>query len=82
MYLVEHQEMFKSIRDGKPINDGHYMANSTMLAVMGRMCTYTGQELTWDQCFNSQERLGPSEYAWNDHVPPMRVPKPGKTKFI
>jgi hypothetical protein len=49
MYVIEHQHLFNSIRDGKPINNGHYMANSTMLAVMGRMCTYTGQALTWDK---------------------------------
>ena len=59
MYDLEHVALFNSIRDGKPINNGHYMANSTMLAVMGRMCTYTGQTLTWDQCMNSQEKLGP-----------------------
>jgi predicted dehydrogenase len=79
---VEHEELFKSIRDGKPINNGHYMANSTMLAVMGRMCTYTGQTLTWDDCFNSQERLGPTEYAWNDNVPEVHVAVPGRTKFV
>ena len=81
MYDLEHVALFNSIRDGKPINNGHYMANSTMLAVMGRMCTYTGQTLTWDQCFNSQERLGPSEYAWNDNVPAVAVAIPGRTKF-
>ena len=81
MYDLEHVALFNSIRDGKPINDGHYMANSTMLAVMGRMCTYTGQTLTWDQCINSQEKLGPSEYAWNDNVPAVAVAVPGRTKF-
>jgi predicted dehydrogenase len=43
MYVIEHQHLFNSIRDGKPINNGHYMANSTMLAIMGRMCTHMGQ---------------------------------------
>ena len=43
MYVNEHKAMFKSIRDGKPINNGQYMCNSTLLAIMGRMCTYTGQ---------------------------------------
>jgi len=81
MYDLEHVALFNSIRDGKPINNGHYMANSTMLAVMGRMCTYTGQALTWDQCFNSQERLGPADYAWNDNVPAVTVAVPGRTKF-
>jgi myo-inositol 2-dehydrogenase / D-chiro-inositol 1-dehydrogenase len=81
MYDLEHVALFNSIRDGKPINNGHYMANSTMLAIMGRMCTYTGQSLKWDQCFNSQERLGPSEYAWDDNVPPVQVAIPGRTKL-
>ena len=80
-YDAEHEELFNSIRDGKPINNGHYMANSTMLAVMGRMCNYTGKTLTWDECFNSQERLGPTEYAWNDNVPEVHVAVPGRTKF-
>ena len=81
MYDLEHVALFNSIRDGKPINNGDYMANSTMLAVMGRMCTYTGQALKWEQCINSQERLGPSDYAWDDNVPAVQVAIPGRTKF-
>lgn len=82
MYDLEHIALFNSIRDGRPINNGHYMANSTMLAIMGRMCTYTGKELTWEQCVNSQERLAPKEYAWNDDVPECKVPIPGRTKLV
>jgi predicted dehydrogenase len=82
MFTIEHEHLANSIRDGKPINNGHYMANSTMLAVMGRMCTYTGQTLTWDQCINSQERLGPETYQWTDEVPASEVAIPGKRKFV
>ncbi len=78
MYDLEHEAMFRSIRNGEPINDGHYMCNSTMLAIMGRMCTYTGQTLTWDECLHDQQRLGPSQYAWTDDVPPPEVAIPGK----
>ena len=75
MYLVEHQHLFKSIRDGAPINNGHYMCNSTMLAIMGRMAAYSGKTLTWDECYNSDERLGPTEYAWTDvPEPPVAIP--------
>jgi hypothetical protein len=81
MYDIEHAELFRSIREGRPINNGHYMANSTMLAIMGRMCTYTGQTLTWDECFHSEETLGPSEYAWTDDVPESIVAIPGKRKL-
>src|ERR1700684_2904136 len=50
MYDVEHQELFASIRAGNPINNGDYMANSTMIGIMGRMVCYTGQTLTWEEC--------------------------------
>jgi predicted dehydrogenase len=81
MYREEHVALFKSIRDGQPINNGHYMCNSTLIAIMGRMCTYTGQELTWDQVNSSKERLGPEQYAWGDvKVPPVAIP--GVTKFV
>ena len=53
MYQVEHDELFAGIRTGKPLNNGEYMAKSTMLAIMGRMATYTGQEITWEQAMNS-----------------------------
>ena len=81
MYLREHQELFKSIRDGQPINDGHYMCNSTLIAIMGRICAYTGQELSWEKINKSTQRLGPDSYVWGD-VPEPPVPIPGKTKFI
>lgn len=81
MYDVEHQELFASIRNGEPIHNGDYMAKSTMLAIMDRMVAYTGQQLTWDQCLASQERLGPTTYAWED-IPEPPIAIPGKTKFV
>ncbi len=80
MYQAEHDEMFASIRAGKPINNGLYAARSTLLAIMGRMAAYTGSYVTWEMALNSIENLGPSEYAWGD-VPKRAVPKPGVTKF-
>lgn len=77
MYVVEHQELFKSIREGNPINNGHYMCNSTMLAIMGRMAAYSGKTVSWDECFNSQVRLGPESYEWTD-CPTAPVAIPGK----
>jgi predicted dehydrogenase len=77
MYRVEHQEMFASIRNGTPINNGHFMCNSTMLGLLGRQAAYTGKLVTWDECASSDERLGPTEYAWGD-APESKVPVPGK----
>lgn len=80
MYQVEHDELFASIRSGNPRNDGHYMTYSTMLAIMGRMATYTGQTITWDQAMNSQEDLTPPKYEWGD-LPVAQVAMPGITSF-
>ncbi|MEM8678590.1 MAG: Gfo/Idh/MocA family oxidoreductase, partial [Planctomycetota bacterium] len=81
MYQLEHDALFRSIREGNPINNGHYMCNSTMIAIMGRMATYTGQTLTWDECLASEQVLGPTEYAWGD-VAEAAVAIPGKTEFV
>jgi predicted dehydrogenase len=85
MYDVEHVELFKSIREGQPINNGVYMSYSTLLAIMGRMATYTGQRITWDQALNSQLDLTPKTYDWGPvQLPPeaLAVAMPGMTKFV
>ena len=82
MYQTEHDEMFASIRAGEPINDGHFMANSTMLSVMARLASYTGQTVSWEQAMASTERLGPEDYAFGDDVPELIVPIPGRTRLI
>jgi len=79
-YQTEHDELFRSIRSGKPINNGQYMAKSTLLAIMGRMATYTGQEVTWEAALNSKERLGPEKYEWGP-APPVKIAIPGVTKL-
>ena len=61
MYQIEHNELFASIRSGEPINDGEWMAQSTLMGIMGRMAAYTGQEITWEQAMNSQEKLVPDD---------------------
>ncbi len=82
MYQTEHDELFASIRSGKPINNGPYMANSTLLAIMGRMAAYTGQAITWEMAMNSQEDLTPPKYDWDVPLPLPSMAKPGVTKFV
>jgi hypothetical protein len=41
-----------------------------MLAVMGRLASYTGQVVTWDQVMNSKLSLAPAAYTW-DTAPPI-----------
>jgi predicted dehydrogenase len=76
MYQNEHDELFASIRKGVPINDGEWMAKSTLLAVMGRMATYTGQVVTWEHVLKSEESLMPPKLAWDMKLgtPPVAMP--------
>jgi predicted dehydrogenase len=81
MYQVEHSELFASIRAGKPLNNGLYMAKSSMLAILGRMATYTGQTITWEQAVNSKQDLTPAKYEWGPIATP-KVAVPGVTEFV
>ncbi|MCP3920421.1 MAG: Gfo/Idh/MocA family oxidoreductase [bacterium] len=81
MYQNEHDALFASIRSGEPINNGEYMCNSTLMAILARMAAYTGQRITWDQALNSQEDLSPPAYEWSDlETRPVAVP--GVRKFV
>jgi predicted dehydrogenase len=78
MYDVEHVALFKSIREGKPINNGEYMCNSTMMAIMAREASYTGKAFEWEQMWNDEKVLGPSEMQLESgDFDPGPVPVPG-----
>ncbi|MDA9339142.1 Gfo/Idh/MocA family oxidoreductase, partial [Flavobacteriaceae bacterium] len=88
-YQIEHDRLFQSIRSGGVINNAEYGAKSTLTAIMGRMATYTGKEITWDQALNSQEILVPNDLSWSSSPPTLPdsngryvIPKPGETKII
>jgi len=81
-FQTEHDELFASIRRGQPINNGDYMARSTLLAIMGRMATYTGKKITWEQALASQEDLSPDGYDWRANPPESPIAVPGVTRFV
>ena len=64
------------------MNDGKRLATSTLLAIMGRMAAYTGQQVTWDQAMNSQESLVPKPVDWNGkhEVPGLAIP--GRSQVV
>ncbi len=81
MYQVEHNELFASIRSGKPINDTERGANSCLMAIMARQAAYTGQVITWEQAMGSEESLVPDDLSWDTPAPPVVVAVPGQRKF-
>jgi predicted dehydrogenase len=90
-YQREHDMLFAAIRAGKPVNNGDYMARSTMITVMGQISCYTGKEVTWEQINKSDFYYPPKpEQCRDDMEPPVKpgpdgsypVPKPGFTTMI
>jgi len=74
-YVQEHTDFIASIRAGKPYNELKTVAESTLTAIMGRMSTYSGKVVTWDQALNSQETLMPSGLTLGPlPTPPVAVP--------
>ena len=72
-HQTEMDVMFDAIANGKEMNLGEMGAIATMTAILGRMASYSGQRVTWEQAFNSNVDLFPPSLAW-DADP---GPKPG-----
>ena len=76
-YQTEHDDLFAAIRAGKPYNEGRMVAESTLTAIMGRMATYTGKQISWDDALNSDQTWGPDNYEFGP-LPVDPVPMPGR----
>ena len=81
-HQIEQDAFLEALRAGEVINNGEYMAKSTMMAIMSRMSAYTGRSLTWEQAVNSTEDLSPSGYTWDAEPPASEVAVPGMSKFV
>ena len=80
MYQVEHDELFASIRAGKPINDGGTMIDSTYMAIMGQLACYSGKPVTWEQMMAADFEFEPKVAdARLDMPPPIKPDKPDPT---
>ena len=75
-YQVEHNVLFDAIRNDKPHNETEYAAMSTMTAIMGRMASYSGQMIRWEDAINSTVSHAPEEYAF-DATPPVVAEEDG-----
>ncbi|MBL9137705.1 MAG: Gfo/Idh/MocA family oxidoreductase [Verrucomicrobiales bacterium] len=75
-YQIEHDRLFAGIRSGKPVNNGNYMARSTMITVMGQLSCYTGKELSWDEVNASDFAYLPKPEDCRDGMEPPTVPGP------
>jgi predicted dehydrogenase len=82
-YQTEHADLIASIRRGEPFNEGKIGAMSSMTAILGRMCTYSGQPIAMDKALASTMRLGPeSGFTWETTPPTPKVAVPGVTEVL
>ncbi len=81
-YVAEHRDLIESIRDGRPLNEGRQVAESTLCAIMGRMSAYTGRAISWDWAMNASKLdLFPKTLAFGPNpVDPVAVP--GTTPLV
>jgi len=87
----EHHDLFEVIRRGERPMEAEYGAKSSMTSIFGRMATYSGKKISWEDAINSDIKLADvdSFHSYEDMAPVQPgpdgryvTPTPGKTKVI
>jgi len=75
-YVQENMDMLVSIVEGQALNEAENVGNSSMTAIMGRISSFTGKRVTWDQMMKINDSEMPNPMAWDTKipVPPLAVP--------
>jgi predicted dehydrogenase len=79
---AQFTNLFKSIREGKPLNECRRIAESTMTLILGRMSAYTGRALKWDWAMNASKLDLSHEKLEMGDLPVRAVAVPGKTRLV
>ena len=80
--LRQHADQISAIREGKRLNEGKRIAESSLTSIMGRMSAYTGRALKWDWAMKaSQLDLRPAKYEFGAlEMEPVAIP--GRTPLV
>ncbi len=70
-YQQEHYALVEAIRKNLPYNEGDYGATSSFTSVLGRMATYSGKIIKWDEAAEKGkcEAPGMENYTWQSTPP-------------
>jgi predicted dehydrogenase len=68
-YQVEHDRLFAAIRENTPHNEAENGALATMTAILGRMATYSGKVIEFEEALASERSLAPGTYAFDANPP-------------
>lgn len=54
-YVQEHVDLIRSVMTGQPLNEAKQVAESTLVAIMGRISAYTGEFVRWDDLLKNTQ---------------------------
>jgi predicted dehydrogenase len=78
----EHHDLFADLRNGIIPNEGEYGAKSTMTAIFGRMATYSGKEIRWEDAIESEISLANvDDFESMKDNPPLKPDEDGRYKI-
>ena len=87
-YQIEHDRLFRAIREDTPHNEAERGAHASFAAILGRMAAYSGKLLEWDEALESGHRITPEATTWDSpsSVDPLpdggyAIPKPGSLRL-
>lgn len=69
--------MIRGIRTGQPLNEACQVAESTLMAILGRETAYSGKMIAWEEALNSKQNLTPDKLEFGP-MPMPAVAMPGK----
>lgn len=73
-YVQEHIDQVDAIRNGKKMHEGWFAATSSMIGVMGRMATYSGKEIKWDDAIAKGKSIFPYDQKLTMETDPPVMP--------
>ena len=88
-HQLEMDDLFAALLAGQPYNEGDHGADASMTAILGRMATYSGQVIRWEDAIKSEINLAPDTFTWDakpksapgpDGIYPCAIP--GVTKTV
>jgi predicted dehydrogenase len=73
-HQLEMNDLFAALTSGKPYNEGDNGAIASMTAILGRMASYSGHVVKWEDAISSTLDLAPAEWTWD--AKPKSAPGP------
>lgn len=80
--ITQHKDHIAAIRNNTPMNEAARLAQTSMLAIAGRMSAYTSKEIKFGWAQNASKLdLSPEQLAFGP-APAVEVAMPGKTPLV